>query len=76
MLFLGVAAPFRSPTSSVCDLVSFHPHWHLLCLVFFVLAVLTDMYLSLLFKNFLSRYFSKAKDISSREGFGGNIGYW
>lgn len=51
----------------VSDLVSFHPHQHLLLSLHLLLAILIGVCLSLLLKNYLSIYSGKAKDKSNKE---------
>lgn len=70
-LFPGAIAPFPIPLAVLSDRISLHSHWHLLLLVLFVLALWTDVHWSLLFKTYLSRYSSKAKDTFNRKGFRG-----
>jgi len=66
-LFQSSCTILHSHQQCMSDLVSFHPHQHLLLSLYFILAILIGVYLSLLLKNYLSIYFSKAKDKSNKE---------
>ena len=63
-LFQSSSTILHSQQQCMSDLV---PHQHLLLSLYFILAILIGVYLSLLLKNYLSIYVNKAKDKSNKE---------